>query len=83
MKNEVLDIYEMKDGFYVGRQLKNGKMAKGSYKLTGGDIMTMFTKFFDDYSRENGQKQLLMKTGDGQLVVTMKVPAKEAGEAKG
>lgn len=76
------DIYQMEDGFYVGRMCKNGKMAKGAYKLTGGDIMTMFAQFFDDYCNESGQKQMLMQNADGQFIVTMKVPAKDAGEAK-
>lgn len=80
---QTIDIYQMKDGFYVGRMCKNGKLAKGAYKLTGGDIMTMFAQFFDDYCNESKQKQMLMQTGDGQLLVTMKVPAKDAGEAKG
>ena len=82
MTNSQIDIFQQKDGFYVGRMLKNGKMAKGAYKLTGEDIMTMYAQFFADFCKESGQQQMLMKTGDGQLLVTMKVPAKEAGEAK-
>lgn len=78
-----LDIFQKQDGFYVGRECKNGKLAKGAYHITGEDIMTMFTQFFNDYSRESGQKQLLMKTGDGQMLVTMTIPSKEAGKAKG
>lgn len=80
---QTLDIFQKEDGFYVGRECKNGKLAKGAYKLTGEDIMTMFTHFFNDYCRESGQKQLLMQTGDGQMFVTLQVPAKKAGEAKG
>lgn len=82
MANSQIDIFKQEDGFYVGRMLKNGRMAKGAYKLTGEDIMTMFTEFFEDYCRESGGQQLLMQAGDGTLFVTMKVPAKEAGEAK-
>ena len=77
-----LDIFQEEDGFYVGRKLKNGKMAKGAYKLTGEDIMTMFTQFFEDCCRESGQQKMIMKSADGQFFVTMKVPAKDAGEAK-
>ena len=83
MANSQNDIFRMEDGFYVGRQLKNGKMAKGAYKLTGNDIMTMFTQFFEDLCKESGKTQLLMQDAEGKLFVTAKVPAKEAGEAKG
>lgn len=79
-----LDIFQTEDGFFVGRRVKNRKkltLAKGAYKLTGQDIMTMFTRFFDDFCRETGKTQLAMESGDGQLFVTAKVPAKDAGEA--
>ena len=79
MANSQIDIFQQEDGFYVGRKCKNGKMAKGAYKLNGNDIMTMFTKFFTDYCEESGQKQLLMQDGDGRLFVTMQVSAKDAG----
>ena len=80
-----MDIFRMDDGFYVGTLLENRKkptMAKGAYKLKGEDIMTMFTQFFTDYCQDSGKTQLLMQDADGQLFVTMKVPAKKAGEAK-
>ena len=81
---QALDIFQQEDGFYVGRMCKNGKPAKGAYKLTGNDIMTMFTKFFNDYCEESGQKQMLMQDAAGQLFVAMKVPAKvQAGETEG
>ena len=78
-----LDIYQQEDGFYVGRRLKSGKLAKGAYKVTGQDIMTMFTQFFTDFCQETGKTQLAMQDASGQLFVTSRVPArKEAGEAK-
>ena len=83
-KTEQLDIFQLEDGFYVGRKLKNGKLGKGAYKISGQDIMTMFTQFFDDFCRETGKPQLAMQDANGQLFVTAKVPAKkEAGEAEG
>jgi hypothetical protein len=83
-KTEQLDIFQLEDGFYVGRKLKNGKLGKGAYKISGQDIMTMFTQFFDDFCRETGKTQLAMQDANGQLFVTAKVPAKkEAGEAEG
>ena len=84
-KTVQLDIFQLEDGFYVGRRLKNGKLGKGAYKLTGQDIMTMFTQFFEDFCRETGKTQLAMQSGDGQLFVTARVPKpdKAKGEAKG
>ena len=79
---KTLDIFQQEDGFYVGRKCKNGKPAKGAYKLTGGDIMTMFTKFFTDYCDDTHTGQLVMEDGQGHVFVTMKVPAKDAGETK-
>jgi len=38
-----IDIYQLNDGFWVGKQKKDGTMAKGAYHITGEDIMTMFT----------------------------------------
>lgn len=71
-----LDIFQLEDGFYVGRKLKSGKMAKGAYKLTGNDIMTMFTKFFTDYCKETQHEKLLMRDGDGGMFVTMRIEPK-------
>lgn len=79
MANSQIDIFQQEDGFYAGRRCKDGTLAKGAYKLTGGDIMTMFTQFFTDYCSESGQSQLLMQGGDGQMFVTLKVPAPKAG----
>ena len=83
MANSQLDIFQLEDGFYVGRKLKNGKLGKGSYKLTGQDIMTMFTKFFTDYCDDTHKTQLAMRDASGQLFVTAKVlePNKAKGEA--
>lgn len=72
-----LDIFMQDDGFYVGRQLKNGKMAKGSYKLTGNDILTMFAKFYNDYRTETGSNELAMTDDDGAVLVTMRVEKKK------
>lgn len=78
---QAIDIFHTEDGFFVGRQCKNGKPAKGAYKLTGGDIMTMFSKFFTDYCADTNNDKLVMADENGNMFVTMKVPAK-AGEAK-
>ena len=79
-----LDIFQLEDGFYVGRRLKGGKLGKGAYKLTAQDIMTMFTQFFEDFCRETGKTQLAMQSGDGELFVTAKVPpsGKRRGRAR-
>ena len=80
-KTVQLDIFQQEDGFYVGRKLKNGKLGKGAYKLSGQDIMTMFTQFFTDYCEETKKTQLAMRSGDGRLFVTAMVP--EPDKAKG
>lgn len=83
-KTVQLDIFQLEDGFYVGRQLKNGKLGKGAYKLTGKDIMTMFTKFFTDYCEDTKKTQLAMQDASGQLFVASRVPVKvKTGEAEG
>ena len=77
-----IEIFREKDGFYAGRKLKSGKLSADAHKVTGEEIMTMFTEFFQDCCKASGDDKLMMQDGDGQLFVTMKVPAKEAGEAK-
>lgn len=75
------DIFHTEDGFFVGRMCKNGKPAKGAYRITGSDIMTMFSKFFTDYCADTHSEQLVMADEQGNVFVTKRVPAK-AGEAK-
>ena len=78
---KAIELFRRDDGFWAGRELKGGKLSADAHKVTAEEIMTMFTEFFQDYCEESGQDKLLMKDGDGQLFVTMKVPAKDAGEA--
>lgn len=77
-----IELFRREDGFYAARELKDGSLSADAHKVTANEIMTMFSEFFLDYLKESKDDKLLMKTGDGQLLVTMKVPAKEAGEAK-
>jgi hypothetical protein len=77
-----IDIYQKEDGFWVGRELKNGQMAAGSYHITGEDIMTMFTTLFMDFCNEQKQDKLLMQDASGQLFVTAKVPANRQKKQK-
>lgn len=72
-KNDI-EIYLQADGFYAGHMKKDGTLAAGAYKITGEDIMTMFTSFFLDYCKETGGQKLLMQDSAGALFVTMKVP---------
>ena len=82
MKRSKIELYREDDGFYAGRRLKDGRLSADAHKVTAEEIMTMFTEFFCDCCKESGQDKLLMQDADGQLFVTMKVPAKKAGEAK-
>lgn len=77
---QTLDIFQQDDGFYVGRKLKDGKMGKGAYKMTAGDIMTMFTQFFTDYTQETGENRLLMKAADGTYFATVRLKPQEESE---
>ena len=81
-KNDI-EIYMMADGFWAGHMKKDGTLAAGAYRLTGEDIMTMFTGFFTDYCRETGSQRLLMQDAPGALFVTLKVPAKAPDENPG
>ena len=81
MKQKEIELFRRNDGFYASRELKNGNLSADAHKVSAEEIMTMFTEFFQDYCNESGDDKLIMKTDDGRLFVTMKVPAKEAGEA--
>jgi len=72
MKKEI-ELYRRDDGFYAGRQLKDGSLSADAHKVTGEEIMTMFTEFFGDYCRETGQTKLLMQDAEGRMFVTMRV----------
>jgi hypothetical protein len=78
MEKKKIEMYRRDDGFYAARELKNGELSADAHKVTGEEIMTMFTEFFGDYCRETGQTKLLMQDAKGQLFVTMRVPTKKA-----
>ena len=78
-KKKMIEMYRRDDGFYAARELKNGELSADAHKVTGEEIMTMFTEFFGDYCRETGQTKLLMQDAKGQLFVTMRVPTKKDG----
>ena len=70
-----IEMYRREDGFYAARELKNGSLSADAHKVTGEEIMTMFTEFFGDYCRESGETKLLMQDAQGRLFVTMQVEA--------
>lgn len=78
MKKKEIELYRRDDGFYAGRELKNGGLSADAHKVTGEEIMTMFTEFFVDYCNETGQSKLLMQDASGGLFVTMRVEQKQA-----
>lgn len=75
MEKKKIEMYRRDDGFYAARELKNGELSADAHKVTGEEIMTMFTEFFGDYCRETGQTKLLMQDAQGRLFVTMRVPS--------
>ncbi|MCR5578686.1 MAG: hypothetical protein K6F74_05675 [Prevotella sp.] len=77
MKQKEIELFRGEDGFYAARELKDGSLSADKHKISGEEIMTMFTEFFVDYCKESGQTKLLMQDGDGQLFVTMRVETKK------
>ncbi len=77
MKQKEIELYRRDDGFYAGRELKGGGLSADAHKVSGEEIMTMFTEFFTDYCKESEESKLIMMDGDGKLFVTMQVPDKQ------
>ena len=71
MKQKEIELYRRDDGFYAVRELNGGGLSADAHKVTGEEIMTMFTEFFQDYCKETGESKLIMQDGDGKLFVTM------------
>ena len=67
------DIYLTDEGFFVGRRLKNGKMAAGSRRITDEEIMTMFTHLYQNYVKQTGTDKMLMQTSDGTSLCTFRL----------
>ena len=82
MEKKKIEMYRRDDGFYAARELKNGELSADAHKVTGEEIMTMFTESFGDYCRETGQTKLLMQDAQGRLFVTMRVPS-DRGQVPG
>lgn len=76
MKKEI-ELYRRNDGFYAGRELKDGSMSADTHKVSADEIMTMFTEFFVDYCKESGDTKLLMQDAEGRLFVTMRLEPKK------
>lgn len=71
------EIHERGDGFWAGRELKNGSLGKGSHKISDEEIMTMFTRLFEEYCRTKGTDKMLMRDASGQLFVVGRVKKKD------
>ena len=82
MEKKKIEMYRRDDGFYAARELKNGELSADAHKVTGEEIMTMFTEFFGDYCRETGQTKLLMQDAQGRLFVTVRIEKKKRTKKK-
>ena len=82
MEKKKIEMYRRDDGFYAARELKNGELSADAHKVTGEEIMTMFTEFFGDYCRETGQTKLLMQDAEGRLFVTVRLEKKKRTKKK-
>ena len=74
-----IELFLQPDGFWCGRQLKSGKMAKHSHRITEEEIATMFTAFMNSFCQETGQDRILLKDASGQSVLAVKLKT-ESGE---
>ena len=79
MKQKEIELFRTEDGFYAARELKGGSLSADKHKISGEEIMTMFTEFFCDYCVETGQTKLLMQDAQGGLFVTMRVEPQKGG----
>ena len=77
MKQKEIELFRRNDGFYAGRELKDGNLSADAHKVSAEEIMTMFTEFFTDYCKETEESKLIMQDGNGKLFVTMQVPDKQ------
>lgn len=82
MEKKKIEMYRRDDGFYAARELKNGELSADAHKVTGEEIMTMFTEFFGDYCRETGETKLLMQDAQGRLFVTVRLEKKKRTKKK-
>lgn len=71
MKQKKIELYRRNDGFYAGRELKDGSLSADAHKVSAEEIMTMFTEFFVDYCRETGENNLKMQDAEGRIFITM------------
>lgn len=72
-----IELFQKGNGFYAGRELKNGQMAMGAHRITDEEIMTMFTSLFERYTKETGETKLLMKDSKGDLFAATKIDLQE------
>ena len=79
MKQKEIELFRTEDGFYAARELKGGSLSADKHKISGEEIMTMFTEFFVDYCRETGENNLKMQDAEGRIFITMMAgqPAKQ------
>ena len=71
-----IELYLQPDGFYAGRLLKNGRMAKGSHLITEDEIITMFTTLMRAYTEKTGNDSMILKGDDGNAVISKLVKLK-------
>ena len=76
-----IEIFAHEDGFYAGVMLKNGKLAKGAYRITDEDIMTMFSTLCKYHRDTTGDPKMLMRDAEGRIYATVVVePGKPEAE---
>lgn len=64
-------LLKSKDGFYVGRILKNGGVSKDAYHITENEIIGMFSEYLQDYCLRNGKPLEIMRKGKPFIRATL------------
>ena len=74
MPQPYIDLFLRQDGFYAGRQLKNGSLGKGAKRIEESEILTMFAQLLSAYHAKTGNDALTMKDGNGRIIVAKYLP---------
>ena len=74
------ELFLEKDGFYAGRKLKSGKLAKDAHKITQEEIMIMFSAIMRTYVAKSGNDTMMIEGDDGKTVVAKLVEATDKSE---
>ena len=76
-----IEIYDRPDGFMAGRELKNGAMSADAHRITGEEIITMFTRTFSEYCHRHRTDKMLIQDAEGDVYIINKAKTKVVDSA--